>query len=617
MHRSIPSLLTFVVFQLSAARADIYEWKYVDPADSSLGKQQSTTLCIGGAGVNAEPSASWADRNLTMAYLIGKDLAGVNAFRAILTNADLSNANLTNASFSRATLIGANFTDANVRGTSFSRDSSGGSGISASQLYATASYKAHDLTGINFTGNDLTGWDVNDADVRGTNFSIYRRPGSGPLLGTGISLPQLYSTANYKAGDLTGASFSGNELSGANFAGQNLTNASFYAAIMTEADFTNAEIRGADLRKANHCGVGCSVGTGVTSTQLYSTASYQNRDLSGVSFYGTNMAGWNLARQNLTNAYFYNASLSGASLNQANLRSAVFQYAILSDVDLADANVQAADFSWFGASGFSPASIITPTQLYSTASYKDHDLAGINLSGNKLNGWNFAGQNISNSYFGLTFTLATLSGADFTAADTRGASGFNVSQPITTNMIRPDGHISGLDLNGGGVLVVRDHHECQLWYCGPAPIPITVDQHLAMGPGGTLRVLFEAAAWDSTISFAPGIPVSRGGSLELLFADGTNVASQIGRTFQLFNWTGVAPTGTFNVFSPYAWDLSNLDTTGEVTLTAIPEPASVMILAVVLAPICFLRGLSNGTIRLTRDSSRYCSRHCAKRCASD
>ena len=49
-----------------------------------------------------------------------------------------------------------------------------------------------------------------------------------------------------------------------------------------------------------------------------------------------------------------------------------------------------------------------------------------------------------------------------------------------------------------------------------------------------------------------------------------NLASQIGRTIDLFDWTGVTPTGTFTVSSPYSWNLTNLYTTGEVTLTAVP-----------------------------------------------
>jgi hypothetical protein len=91
-----------------------------------------------------------------------------------------------------------------------------------------------------------------------------------------------------------------------------------------------------------------------------------------------------------------------------------------------------------------------------------------------------------------------------------------------------------------------------------------------MSAGGTLRTEFEADAWNSTISFATGIPVALNGTLELTFAAGTNLASQIGRTFNLFDWAGVSPTGTFAVSSSYTWNLTNLYTTGEVTLQAIP-----------------------------------------------
>ena len=111
-----------------------------------------------------------------------------------------------------------------------------------------------------------------------------------------------------------------------------------------------------------------------------------------------------------------------------------------------------------------------------------------------------------------------------------------------------------------------------------APISITVDQHFAMSPGGTLRMMFEADAWDSTISFAAGIPVALGGTLELTFADGTNLASQVGRVFRLFDWTGVAPTGAFHVVSLYTWDLSHLYITGEATLVGVPEPSALSLL---------------------------------------
>src|SRR5688500_13879444 len=81
-------------------RADIFQWEYINPANPGEGKQQSTVLASGGAGVNAVPGAYLSYRNLTMAYLIGADLTGARTEGANLTNADLSQAKLTSANFS-------------------------------------------------------------------------------------------------------------------------------------------------------------------------------------------------------------------------------------------------------------------------------------------------------------------------------------------------------------------------------------------------------------------------------------------------------------------------------------------------------------------------------------
>ncbi|MEI7837704.1 MAG: PEP-CTERM sorting domain-containing protein, partial [Planctomycetota bacterium] len=99
---------------------------------------------------------------------------------------------------------------------------------------------------------------------------------------------------------------------------------------------------------------------------------------------------------------------------------------------------------------------------------------------------------------------------------------------------------------------------------------------------GALAVVLDADAWDSTISFAAGVPVVLGGTLELAFAPGVDVGGQVGRTFHLFDWSGVNPTGTFNVDGgPFQeqWNLSNLYSTGDVTFAAIPEPATLCLLA--------------------------------------
>jgi hypothetical protein len=191
---------------------------------------------------------------------------------------------------------------------------------------------------------------------------------------------------------------------------------------------------------------------------------------------------------------------------------------------------------------------------------------GANLSGANLTNAHFAGSVACDESSCGTVPGANLTNANLNGADSRGANFYlaTMTGANTTNLIQSDGHIAGLNLTGGASLTVRDYE----LLVGP-DVPIVVDQHLATDATGVLRLEFDADPWGSTISFAPGVPVTRGGTLELSFAAEVNLADEIGRTIDLFDWTGVTPTGTFTVSSPYTWNLSNLYTTGEVTLTAI------------------------------------------------
>ena len=87
----------------SAARADIFQWEYINPADPSQGKQQSTTLAPDGAGVDAVPGAdlTWPQPDHGLSDWRGFD-ERLRGSYANLTNADLSQANLTNAYFGGA-----------------------------------------------------------------------------------------------------------------------------------------------------------------------------------------------------------------------------------------------------------------------------------------------------------------------------------------------------------------------------------------------------------------------------------------------------------------------------------------------------------------------------------
>jgi hypothetical protein len=156
---------------------------------------------------------------------------------------------------------------------------------------------------------------------------------------------------------------------------------------------------------------------------------------------------------------------------------------------------------------------------------------------------------------------------------------------VTRNLILPDGRIWGLDLEAGDSLIVRDDDALATSpHRGLAPprppISVKVFGRISVAEGGVLKLLFDADNWDSQISFEPGVPVQLGGALELTFVDDVDLLSQVGRTLRIFDWTGVSPSGQFEIRSPYVWDLTNLYTTGKLTLIAVPEPATVSIVLV-------------------------------------
>jgi hypothetical protein len=157
------------------------------------------------------------------------------------------------------------------------------------------------------------------------------------------------------------------------------------------------------------------------------------------------------------------------------------------------------------------------------------------------------------------------------------------------NTIHPNGMITGLELHRGDVLLIRDDdgiigHASINRPTRRQPIPVTVNDYFSMSDASVLRLEFQSSPWDSLISFEPDAPVALGGTLELTFTDDTNLHTQIGRTLRIFDWTGVTPSGTLRVASPYLWDVSRLHASGEVTLLAIPEPKTAVLLLFALLP---------------------------------
>jgi uncharacterized protein YjbI with pentapeptide repeats len=570
-------------------------------------------------------TASYQTHDLHGTFLADSDFGG----------ADFSSQNLAGAAIGNSNLNGATFRLANLTGAALGYSDYYGA---LPSTLVGADFSGANLTQANFVGSDLTGANFGGAQIRDANFSKFADTGIG-----GITPAQLYSTASYQAHDLGRIGLAGNNLVGADFSGLNLTAADFSGATLTGANFSGAIIRGAYFPGA----------VGLTPGQLYATASYQAHDLSGTDFEYLDLSGANLVGQNLAHCDFAGASVSGvdfsnAILNNVRFDSGEYEGAPVTTVgnakvtranlcgdDFTCTDVSAADFTSAIVKNVSfyrgfpiPAGVghtgdavkdgvggLTLAQLYSTASYQNHDLQGIGLGYNDLTGVNLAGQNLAGASFdgavlnGANFTHANLirgylswakvTGADFSFADFRGAMMEDVDlMPTTTrNTIMSDGHVAGLDLRSGDALVIRDVDPISFepppgllisGYYYPA-IPVVIDNHLKMESGSALRLLIGDNLWDSVISFQPGIPVGISGTLDLEFADGVDVGGQVGRKIHLFDWSGVSPAGTFTIGGPYTWDASQLYTSGDVTLTAVSEPASFVLILAGLLPVIAMR----------------------------
>ena len=556
----------------------------------------------------------------------GQNLTKASFYAAQLNGADLSNANLTQANLVGADLTDANLTGAAINGADFSLAYyNNGSGISLAKLYSTVSYQVHDLSGIHFDYNNLAnanlaGQNLNGASLQyavltDANFTGASIQGANlAAAGSGLTLAQLYTTASYQDHNLVSTVFDNNAFSGADFNNQNLNHASFSSAQLDGASFSHANLCGANFQYAVLTGADFSgaqiqganlaatyvLGNGITLAQLYSTASYQTRNLANIVFDNNLFSGADFSNQNLNHASFSSAQLDGASFSHANLRGANFQYAVLTGADFSGAQIQGANL----AATYVLGNGITLAQLYSTASYQLHDLSGVVLDSNDLSGANLANQNLHGaSLQGTLFANADLhnavltnatftsyytdrfTGANLSGADTRGAQNLDTSGAIVTNMILPDGHTNGLNLGPNQTLVIHNYHSDPTQNLGPLPIYVT--QSLSVTSGGTLRLQLDADPWGSVIEFDKNISVDLGGTLDLEFADCVDPKSQLDRTFDLFDWTGVTPNGQFTINSPYQWDLSHLYTTGEVTLVAVPEPAGLYLAMVGFVAISF------------------------------
>jgi uncharacterized protein YjbI with pentapeptide repeats len=576
---------------------------YADFSEANLSRATLNNSTLTGAvftsaivtGTNFNSAGLTSQQLYSTESYQAKDLRGIGLGFNDLTGWDLSGQNLTNANLSVATIAHANLSGAVITGANFESWTSGT--LTKQQLYSTASYQAKDLRGIRFSQLDLTGWDFSGQNLTGAIFydaTLTNANLAGAVVSntnaSSLTREQVYSTANYQTKNLRGIGLSGGwvaanwvsaDLTGWDFSGQDLTGASLATATLSDVNLTGAIVSAVDFSTTSS--------RGLSKEQLYSTASYQAKDLRGIG-----LAGWEPFNFQGVDAPGASTDLTGWDFSDQDLTGAKLGGATLINADLTGAIVKGASLRNATSNGF------TKEQLYSTASYRSGDLAGVRLHDNDLGGWSFAGQNLADA----TFDRSELLNADFSGADARGAHDLNLAEAVARNTILPDGRIAGLVLTAGERLLVRNDdglppdvpqqppsfsNVFDLWLGPRPPIPVTIHDRLSMSEGSILQPVLDADPWNSVVMFEPGIPVQLGGTLELEFAEDVNVATQVGRTLRLFDWTGVTPREQFTIRSPYVWDTTNLYTTGEVTLIAVPEPATRILMSLAAVGICVKR----------------------------
>lgn len=243
------------------------------------------------------------------------------------------------------------------------------------------------------------------------------------------------SGVKFTGSNLTNANFNSATLNDTDFTDTNLTNANFTKATLTGADLSGAEIRGAKFANA----------TGFTSEMLCSTASYANKDLSGVyvsyvtidgvNFDGVNLSDVSFSFCTISNVDFtktatpdFNLSLYSSTISNVNFTGLNLEKVELSGVTYGE-GVNYTDVILPSGSahlGEIPTEVLMQTWTYKSgtlnlALFNNNRLNGLDLEGFRVSS-NFSRSSLQNANFkdadltGSNFGHADLSGADFTDA---------------------------------------------------------------------------------------------------------------------------------------------------------------------------------------------------------
>lgn len=240
----------------------------------------------------------------------------------------------------------------------------------------------------------------------------------------------IASGVQFTGSNLTNANFNSATLNDTDFTDTNLTNANFTKATLTGADLSGAEIRGAKFANA----------TGFTSEMLCSTASYANKDLSGVYMSYATIDGVNFDGVNLSDVSFFLCTITNVDFTKTATPdfNLTLQSSTLSNVNFTGLNLEKVQLSGVTyGEGVNYTDVILPSGsahlgeiptevLMQTWNYKSGTLNLALFNNNRLNGLDLEGFRVSSNFSGSSlqnanFKDADLTGSDFGHADLSGA----------------------------------------------------------------------------------------------------------------------------------------------------------------------------------------------------
>ena len=238
------------------------------------------------------------------------------------------------------------------------------------------------------------------------------------------------SGVKFTGSNLTNANFNSATLNDTDFTDTNLTNANFTKATLTGANLSGAEIRGAKFANA----------TGFTSEMLCSTASYANKDLSGVYVSYATIDGVNFDGVNLSDVSFFLCTITNVDFTKTATPdfNLTLQSSTLSNVNFTGLNLEKVQLSGVTyGEGVNYTDVILPSGsahlgeiptevLMQTWTYKSGTLNLALFNNNRLNGLDLEGFRVSSNFSrsslqNANFKDADLTGSDFGSADLSGA----------------------------------------------------------------------------------------------------------------------------------------------------------------------------------------------------